>query len=139
MRAIRDILPRRLAPLRRAGVVAALSDRLRKSADEDAGTVLSDLGTGPTGLTSEEADRRLAQHGPNAVAEDEGRGRMAILGRALLNPLVVLLAVLAAASVLTGDLRAAFVMALMVVLGVSLRFVQEARADSAAKRLRAMI
>jgi P-type Mg2+ transporter len=39
----------------------------------------------------------------------------------------------------TGDLRAGTVMLLMVILGVSLRFVQETKADSAAAKLKAMI
>ena len=39
----------------------------------------------------------------------------------------------------TGDPRAGTVMSLMVILGVSLRFVQEARADAAAAKLKAMI
>jgi Mg2+-importing ATPase len=47
--------------------------------------------------------------------------------------------VLAAISFATGDARAGFVMASMVVLGVLLRFVQETRADAAAERLKAMI
>lgn len=101
--------------------------------------MLAELETSTAGLSTEEAERRLEEHGPNAVAEDDGHGRLAILGKALLNPLVVLLAILATVSIATGDSRAAIVMGLMVLLGVSLRFVQEARADSAAKKLRAMI
>jgi Mg2+-importing ATPase len=62
-----------------------------------------------------------------------------MLGKARLNPLVLMLSVLAGLSALTGDPRAAVVMGLMVVLGVDLRFVQEARADTDAARLRAMI
>ena len=52
---------------------------------------------------------------------------------------MVLLSILAAISALTGDFRAASVMMAMVVLGVVLRFVQEARADTAAAKLKAMI
>jgi Mg2+-importing ATPase len=55
------------------------------------------------------------------------------------NPLVILLIVLAIISFATGDARAGTVMSLMVILGVSLRFVQEARADAAAAKLKAMI
>jgi len=55
------------------------------------------------------------------------------------NPLVVLLATLSAVSFSTGDARAGTVMAGMVVLSVALRFIQEARADSAAAKLKAMI
>lgn len=52
------------------------------------------------------------------------------------NPLVVLLAVLSAISFATGDARAGMV---MVLLGVGLRYRQEARADDAAEKLKALI
>jgi Mg2+-importing ATPase len=97
------------------------------------------LDTSPHGLAEDEAGRRRQRHGPNAIAQENRYGRLLLLGKALLNPLVVLLLVLAAVSSLTGDTRAAVVMLLMVVLGVVLRFAQEARADAAAARLKAMI
>ncbi len=139
MRPISVILPRWFLPARRAAPASELSRQLLQAAHADSAVALASLQTRPTGLTHQEAEERLAQHGPNAVAKDEGRGRAALLARALLNPLVILLSLLATVSVLTGDARAAIVMALMVVLGVSLRFAQESRADSAAKKLRAMI
>ena len=55
------------------------------------------------------------------------------------NPLVILLTAFGTISYATGDLRAGTVMALMVVLGVMLRFIQETRADTAAAKLKAMI
>src|SRR6202040_241220 len=55
------------------------------------------------------------------------------------NPLVILLTFLSAVSFLTGDVRAGSVMAIMVALSVGLRFFQEARADAAAQKLKAMI
>ena len=55
------------------------------------------------------------------------------------NPLVILLSVLSAISYLTGDARAGTVMVIMVMLSVGLRFWQEARADAAADKLKAMI
>jgi Mg2+-importing ATPase len=97
------------------------------------------LGTTPQGLTAEQAEQRLREHGPNTVAQEPRLGRVRLLIHALVNPLVILLAILAIVSVLTGDLRAAGVMLLMLLLGVALRFVQEARADDAAARLKAMI
>ena len=81
----------------------------------------------------------MQEYGPNVVAREERHPHIRLLGKALINPLVILLLVLAASSFLTGDFRAGSVMLLMVVLGVVLRFVQEARADSAAAKLRAMI
>jgi Mg2+-importing ATPase len=101
--------------------------------------VLTRLETSSAGLSDEEAARRLEEHGPNSVAHEETHVRLRLLGKALINPLVVLLIVLSIVSFLTGDPRAGTVMAIMVLLGVVLRFVQEARADSAAAKLKAMI
>ncbi len=119
--------------------MSGVSEQLLQAARADGATVVANLGTRPTGLTEGQAEERLEQHGPNAVAKDEGHGRWVLLRKALVNPLVILLSLLATVSLLTGDARAAIVMSLMVILGVSLRFVQESRADSAAKKLRAMI
>ncbi|HEY5892547.1 MAG TPA: magnesium-translocating P-type ATPase [Chthoniobacterales bacterium] len=101
--------------------------------------VFSRMKTTPEGLSEEDATSRLAEVGPNVVAASNHRGWPWRLLRAMRNPLVVLLAVLAIISFATGDARAAIVMALMVMLGVLLRFVQETRADAAAEKLKAMI
>ena len=73
------------------------------------------------------------------VTQEQRHRRLKILGHACVNPLVILLLLLAAVSLMTGDPRAATVMLSMVVLGVGLRFVQESRADDAAAKLKAMI
>ena len=52
---------------------------------------------------------------------------------------MILLTTLSAISFGTGDARAGSVMAIMVALSVGLRFWQEARADAAAEKLKAMI
>src|SRR5258705_7211652 len=116
-----------------------ISPLLAELAAVEAAVALQRLGTSPEGLTSEEAALRLERHGPNVVAEDQHRGRLRLFVRACLNPLVLLLAVLALVSLATGDARAAVVMTFMIVLGVGLRFTQEARANAAAEKLRAMI
>ena len=139
MATIADVLPKRFRTAQRSPRADAPSAELLHAARADCATVLSSLGSGAGGLVAEEAERRLDTYGPNTVANEEGHGRLGILASALLNPLVILLAILAAVSILTGDARAAIMMGLMIVLGVSLRFVQEARADTAAKALRAMI
>jgi Mg2+-importing ATPase len=95
--------------------------------------------TAPEGLSEDEAARRLAEAGPNVLATNPHRGWPWRLLTAARNPLVILLLVLATISFATGDARAGTVMALMVILGVLLRFVQEARADAAAEKLKAMI
>ena len=82
---------------------------------------------------------RLAEYGPNVLAKDQRAGIGKLLWHAVINPLVILLAVLATISFATGDIRAGIVMSLMIALGVGLKLIQEAKADTAAAKLKAMI
>src|SRR5215469_3895579 len=112
-----------------------LDEAARKSGDE----IFEMLGTSPVGLSEEEALTRLEEHGPNEVAYERKEGWLHRLYISARNPLVILLTVLAILSYSTGDFAAGTIMMLMVVLGMSLRFVQETRADNAAAKLKAMI
>ncbi len=116
-----------------------VSERLVQSGRQEPAAVLTVMDTMEEGLTQEMAEARFAEFGPNAVAEEKGRSALIRLLKALVNPLVILLGVLSAVSFATGDWRGGTVMALMVILGVSLRFIQEAKADAAAAKLKAMI
>jgi P-type Mg2+ transporter len=101
--------------------------------------VLQQLDTSPSGLSETEAAARLQQYGPNEVGQERKHEWLHRLWVAVRNPLVILLTVLATVSYVTGDARAGTVMLLMVILGVSLRFVQETKANTAAAKLKAMI
>jgi P-type Mg2+ transporter len=114
-------------------------DLLREAATEEISAVLKLLRTSPAGLSEEEAAARLGEYGPNEVAHERRHEWLHRLWVAVRNPLVILLTALATLSYATGDLRAGTVMLLMVVLGVTLRFVQETKADKAAAKLKAMI
>jgi P-type Mg2+ transporter len=97
------------------------------------------LRSAPDGLASDEAARRLRLVGPNQVAH---AARHTILGELVgrsINPLNGLLLALAIASYFLGDQRAAIVIAVMVVLSVSLGFLQEHRSNKAADDLRRMV
>jgi magnesium-transporting ATPase (P-type) len=121
------------------GPAIRVAPELVEAAGCEPDEVLLKLQTTANGLTDEEAEQRLEQYGANVVAQERRHPHLRLLGKALINPLVILLLVLATVSFLTDDPRAGTVMLLMVVLGVVLRFVQEARADAAAAKLRAMI
>jgi P-type Mg2+ transporter len=97
------------------------------------------LASSPAGLTYEEAARRLQNFGLNLVARERKPTILQeIWGRAK-NPLNALLLTLAAVSYFIGDMRAAIVIVLMVLLAVGTAFVQEHRSNDAAARLRAMV
>ncbi len=109
------------------------------SAALDSAGVYPHFGTRPEGLTPAEAAVRLAEYGPNVLAGGQQTGVWRLFWRSVLNPLVILLMVLSAVSFASGDLRAGSVMVCMIVLGVGLKLIQEARADSAAAKLKQMI
>jgi Mg2+-importing ATPase len=116
-------------------VSRAVLDAARKAGEE----LLRDLRTSLSGLTQAEADERTRTAGPNEVAQERKQGWLGRILKIIRNPLVILLATLSTVSFLTGDARAGSVMAMMVALSVGLRFWQEARADDAAEKLKAMI
>src|SRR5450432_3988580 len=113
---------------------AAFSKRLMEAGRADAGAVLEMIKSASDGLTTAAAADRLAEIGPNTVAEEVAFGAFRRMLRAARNPLVILLTIIAAVSFWTGDFRGGVVISIMVVLGISLRFLQESRADAAAAK-----
>lgn len=91
------------------------------------------------GLSEEEARERLLKYGPNQVMAEKKAGLSGRTYTAVKNPLVVLLLILALVAYLTDDMRATIVIALMAVLSVGLRVIQESKADNAAAKLKAMV
>ena len=116
-----------------------VSPAVLDAAGKDGNELLRSLRTTSAGLTQGEADSRARVVGPNEVAQERQRGWFIRLLIILRNPLVILLAVLSSISFATGDPRAGSVMAGMIVLSATLRFLQETRAGAAAAKLKAMI
>jgi Mg2+-importing ATPase len=116
---------------------------VREAATGEAAEILTRLKTAPTGLSDEDAAQRLVEFGPNEVGQEKKHNWLWRIWVAVRNPLVILLSVLAivtfATAQSTSDTIGGWVMVAMVVLGVSLRFIQETKADNAAAKLKAMI
>jgi len=119
------------------------ADMLRDAAMQETAAILQRLETTSAGLSTTEATERLEVFGPNEVAQEKKHGWLWRLWIATLNPLVILLTVIAVLTFATAesssDMIGGWVMIAMVVLGVSLRFIQESKADDAAAKLKAMI
>jgi len=134
------IIPKHLfASIRRQQPPIRVARTVIESAALSVDELYQRLESRPAGLTADEATARLSEHGPNVVGGDGRVGTWQLLWHAIRNPLVVLLAVLTTISFATGDLRAGIVMSLMIAMGVALRLIQEAKADHAAAKLKAMI
>ena len=89
----------------------------------------------PSGLSQVEAASRLAQYGPNALQKDKSRAALWQFLSQFKNPLVIILLVASAITALTGDATGALIIGTIVVLSVTLDFVQAYRAGQAADRL----
>ena len=98
--------------------------------------VLSELRCSTQGLTSSEAQRRLAEVGPNEPARRRRGAAVAQLLVLLSNPLAVILLIASLVSAILGDVVNASIIAVMVVLSVVVNFVQTYRSQRAADRLR---
>lgn len=92
-----------------------------------------------TGLTHLEAEQRLKNVGLNLVTREMGPTVAQEIWRRAANPLNALLLCLSVVSYFLGDVRAAVVIAIMVLLAITTSFFQEHRANEAASRLRAMV
>jgi Mg2+-importing ATPase len=115
------------------------NEAINVAAAHEISEVLLSAGTSTNGLTEAEAAARLVQFGPNGVGREKKHEWLHRLWTAVRNPLVILLSVLSILSYATDDIPGGTMMLVMVVLGVTLRFVQETRADNAAAKLKAMI
>jgi P-type Mg2+ transporter len=95
--------------------------------------------TSSQGLTRAEAERRLAAVGPNEPTPVQ---RAALLRQLLLfltNPLVVILLAASIVAGALGEVVNAIIITVMVLLSIALNFIQTARSQQAADRLRAQV
>jgi Mg2+-importing ATPase len=88
------------------------------------------------GLSSEEARRRLAMYGFNEPVPSRRVVPILQFLRFFANPLVVILLIASVVSAVTGNVADAVIIIVIVLLSVTLNFIQTARAERAAEALR---
>jgi Ca2+-transporting ATPase len=95
------------------------------------------LGTGPSGITDAEADRRFREVGPNRLAPPEPVSWVRILARQFASVVVLLLAAAAGVAILVGDGLEAAAIGVVLALNSLLGFAVELRARQAMAALAA--
>ncbi len=90
------------------------------------------------GLTTAEARRRLAEHGPNELESHDRTSPWELLLAQFKNVLIIILLIAVALSVVLGHGVEAFVIGVIVLFAAVLGFVQEYRAEQAMEALREM-
>ena len=115
------------------------ADRLEAYWARDAASVADALGTGLSGLSAEEAARRLTIFGPGDLRASQRLTRLHVLANQLRSPLLLLLVFAAVASAVTSEWTDAGIVLVIVVATVALGYSREYRAESAAGALRARL
>ncbi len=105
----------------------------------DLSALLEKLQATESGLSTEEAQRRLVQYGANEPAPARRFATIQQFLSFLLNPLVIILLVASLISAILGEQLNAAIIALLVMLSVVINFVQTYRSQQAADRLRAQV
>ncbi|WP_370979352.1 cation-translocating P-type ATPase [Agaribacterium sp. ZY112] len=107
----------------------------RKAEDD----VLSELNSNKEqGLTSEEANQRLSQYGPNELSEAEGSSALALFIEQLKNPMLIVLAIGGVLSGVGGHMIDAIAILVIVVANATITFLQELSAQKSLNALKEM-
>ncbi|MCX7192254.1 MAG: magnesium-translocating P-type ATPase [Proteobacteria bacterium] len=120
-------------------IPAALSHRLTGASYSEVDPLLVGLDTHIDGLSETQAEFIRARVGSNEVEHEKPLPAWLHLWYCYKNPFSLLLTALAAISYFTEDIKAAIVISAMVVLATFTRFIQEARSNNAADKLKDMV
>ncbi len=102
-------------------------------------TLFEKLSTTQKGLTDAQAEERAAQYGYNEPARKKKRTILFELFSKFLNPLVIVLLIIAAFSIFFGEKISAILVIIMALISVLLSFFQEHRAGKEAEKLSEMV
>jgi magnesium-transporting ATPase (P-type) len=103
--------------------------------EEPRGRLLRDPRTSEHGLSSREAERRLAQYGPNVLARRRRVRWPREIARQLTHPLALLLWLAAALSLAVSGRVVAIAVMLVIILNAAFAFAQEMEAERAVEAL----
>jgi Mg2+-importing ATPase len=100
---------------------------------------LKSLSTTEQGLMNDLVELLRGEFGPNEISREKRMGFVSGILRRFANPLVVLLLIISAVSLIMGDLRSSLVVGGMIVISVFLAYFQEAKSNKAVEELRALV
>jgi len=101
--------------------------------------VLAKFNTSAKGLSEAEAQKRLEEYGCNEPARKKKRTILFQILSKFLNPLVIVLLIIAGFSLFFGEKISAVLVILMAIMSVFLSFIQEYRAGKEAEKLSEMV
>jgi len=102
-------------------------------------SLLASLHSTPSGLSAEEADRRLSQFGPNVLEAKKKTTALGVFINQFKSPIILILLFATALSTLLKDWVDAVIILAIVLGSALLSFLQEYSAGTAAEKLRAQV
>lgn len=117
-------------------IVSVQSDKETAFWQQNLTALLAYYKSSPAGLTSSKAAERLILYGPNLFHPQRRNALLFQFLSKFSNPLVIILLVANAISALTGDLASFIIISLIVLMSVTLDFIQEYGAVKEADKLR---
>ena len=116
---------------------------MKKTYSQSAQEVLQDLGADAGGLSSAQAQERLAKYGPNKLKEAEKPTLLQRFLEQLKDPMLIILMIAAAVSAVTNiiadeSLAEVFIILIVVLLNAILGVFQESKAEAAIEALQTM-
>ncbi|MHB8121409.1 MAG: cation-translocating P-type ATPase [Desulfuromonadaceae bacterium] len=105
----------------------------------ETGAVLEQLESSEEGLSKQEASRRLEKYGPNKLAEGEEISRLKILLHQFTSPLIYILLIAAAVTLLLGEYIDSGVILTVVLLNAIIGYLQEFKAEENVRALKQLL
>ena len=93
----------------------------------------------PSGLTSDEANRRLRLYGPNSFVQESRFAALFSFLRLVANPLIIILLIASSASLALGDRIGGLIIISIVLLSVLLNFFMEFQARHAVEKIQKQV
>ena len=113
--------------------------RLLRSAARDSNTLLIQYDNSEAGYGEDDVEEMRDEHGVNMITRYSDDSMFKNFAGAFINPFTIVLSALAVISLFTKDYPAVIIVFSMVLISGLLRFVQELRSGTAAKRLSEMV
>ena len=110
---------------------------------EDTEKIFSQLKSSPQGLSRQEAEKRLAEHGPNKLAEAKKPSLLSRFIKQLMDPMIIILLAAALISGITSayaheSFADVFIILFVVIINAVLGVYQESKAEAAIEALQKM-
>ena len=99
---------------------------------------LSELNVTSSGLTTQDAQERLTQYGPNELKKEKGKSPLKLLLRQFTDILMIILLIATGLSFVAGEATDAIIILAIVIASATLGFTQEYRSEKAVEALKKM-